>query len=367
MTDATPSPLQQSAERNIAPVIARPRKGLSGAAAAVGIIAAGAILFGVLDARRRSLSAPAVDNRLPQPAAAEALPPPLYIPPEPQAAFAYAVPIIPPHRVSQPLHESRPPGPVAAPQPRYQSPVQQAEYLPSTAVARPQIQRNAGAPMLLDTARQDDSTAGGEGSTGNARGDSRGAAVRARAGVMANRSTTVPQGTIVPAVLETALDSSSAGFARALVQRDIRGFDGTRILIPRGSRLIGEYHSAASAGQKRAFISWVRLIRPDGGTIALGSPATDPVGKGGVKAKVDSHFFERFSGTILQSALDVGINLAARSANGSTVLALPGSFSGSGQAVAPAQMPPTLSVRQGASVSVFVARDLDFTDIEDKP
>lgn len=367
MTDIPPPPPQQPTERNIAPVIARPRKGLSGAAAAIGLIAVGVILFSVLDARRRSLSAPAVENRLPQAAAMEAPPPPLYVPPEPQPVFAYAAPMAPPQAVSQPQHEPRPSPPVTAPQPRYLPPAQQADYLPSMAATRSPMQRNAGAPMILDAARQGDSAASGEGATGNGRSDSRGVATRARAGVIANRSTTVPQGTIVPAVLETALDSSSAGFARALVQRDIRGFDGTRILIPRGSRLIGEYQSNTSAGQQRAFINWVRLIRPDGGTIALGSPATDPVGKGGVKAKVDSHFFARFSGAILQSALDVGVNLAARSAGGSTVLALPGSFSGNGQAVVPAQIPPTLSVRQGTSVSVFVARDLDFTDIEDKP
>lgn len=56
-----------------------------------------------------------------------------------------------------------------------------------------------------------------------------------RAGSIANRATTVPQGTLIPAVLETAMNSTGAGFARALVQRDVHGFDGTRVLIPRGS------------------------------------------------------------------------------------------------------------------------------------
>src|SRR3546814_10492126 len=68
-------------------------------------------------------------------------------------------------------------------------------------------------------------------------------AMRSRAGSMSNRSTTVPQGTLIPAVLETAFNSTGSGFARALVQRDIYGFDGARVLIPRGSRLIGEYAS----------------------------------------------------------------------------------------------------------------------------
>ncbi|OJU14585.1 MAG: type IV secretion system protein B10 [Sphingomonas sp. 66-10] len=193
-----------------------------------------------------------------------------------------------------------------------------------------------------------------------------GTAARVSAGTIANRATTVPQGTLIPAVLETAFNSSRAGFARALVQRDVRGFDGTKVLIPRGSRLIGEYRSDATSGQKRALINWTRLIRPDGVTIAIGSPATDPLGTGGIKAKVNSHFFERFAGAILQSALDVGVTLAARSVD-SSVLVLPGALQGGGAGAGvrtPNQIPPTLSVRQGTSVSVFVARDLDFTEVE---
>ncbi len=87
--------------------------------------------------------------------------------------------------------------------------------------------------------------------------------------MFANRATTVPQGTLISAVLETAFDSTRTGFARALVQRDIRGFDGTQVLIPRGSRLIGEYATDNAPGQKRAMIAWSRLIRPDGITIEI--------------------------------------------------------------------------------------------------
>jgi type IV secretion system protein VirB10 len=133
------------------------------------------------------------------------------------------------------------------------------------------------------------------------------------------------------------------------------------VLIPRGSRLIGEYRSEAQPGQKRALVNWIRLIRPDGVTIAIGSPAGDTLGRGGVRARVNSHFFERFAGAILQSALDIGVNLAGRAAGNGTVVVLPGTAQGATQIVQPAQITPTLSVRQGTSISIFVARDLDFT------
>jgi type IV secretion system protein VirB10 len=184
--------------------------------------------------------------------------------------------------------------------------------------------------------------------------------------VLANRGTTVAQGALIPAVLETALDSTRPGFARAIVSRDVRGFDGTKVLIPRGSRLIGEYRSEVAPGQRRALVIWTRLIRPDGVTIAIGSPAGDPLGRGGIRANVNSHFFERFAGAILQSGLDIGVNLASR-AGGGTVVVLPGQVQGSlGQLVQPQQITPTLTVRQGTSISIFVARDLDFTGVENR-
>ncbi|WP_010543597.1 TrbI/VirB10 family protein [Sphingomonas elodea] len=190
------------------------------------------------------------------------------------------------------------------------------------------------------------------------------AGARVGAGVLASRTLTVPQGTLIPAVLETALDSTLPGLARAVVSSDVRGFDGTRVLIPRGSRLIGEYGAAAESGQNRMLVNWLRLIRPDGVTIAIGSPAADPVGRGGIRAKVDSHFFERFSGAILQSALDVGVNLASRSSNSPVIVALPGTAGSIRQTVTPNQVRPTLKVKPATSISVFVARDLDFTGVE---
>ena len=191
------------------------------------------------------------------------------------------------------------------------------------------------------------------------------AGARARAGAFANRSTTVPQGTLIPAVLETALDSTRPGLARAIVSRDVRGFDGSRVLIPRGSRLIGEYRSEAAPGQRRALVNWSRLIRPDGATIAIGSPAADPLGRGGIKARVNTHFFERFAGAILQSALDIGVNLASRAGNGTTVI-LPGATQATTQIIQPAQITPTLKVRPGTSISIFAARDLDFSGAENR-
>ena len=186
---------------------------------------------------------------------------------------------------------------------------------------------------------------------------------RVRAGRLANPSLTVPLGTIIPAVLETALDSTRAGSVRGLVQRDVHSFDGSRVLVPRGSRLYGTYEGALAEGQNRALVTWMRLLRPDGVIIALDSQASDQLGRAGIRGKVDSKFLQRFGGAILQSVLDLGVGLATRRVSDGVIVALPGSTQNTTR-IAPNQVTPTLRVKQGTSVSVYVARDLDFSSVE---
>jgi type IV secretory pathway VirB10-like protein len=176
----------------------------------------------------------------------------------------------------------------------------------------------------------------------------------------------VPQGAVVGAVLETALNSDLPGYARAVVTKDVLSFDGSAVLIPAGSRVVGEYNSGVAQGASRIFIVWTRLIRPDGVTIALGSPATDELGRAGLAGKVNRHFLQRFSGAILLSVLTGAINAGSSAlARGSTI------FVGTGneattlatQALRGNDIPPTIKTRQGALVRIFVARDLDFSAV----
>lgn len=183
---------------------------------------------------------------------------------------------------------------------------------------------------------------------------------------MENLHRLVPQGAIVGAVMETALNSDLPGYARALVTKDVLSFDGSSVLIPAGSRVVGEYNSGVALGASRIFIVWSRLIRPDGVSISLGSPAVDELGRGGLGGKVNRHFLRRFGGAILLSILTGGINAAAASVGrGSTVVvnSAGGATSLIGQAARGTDIPPTIKTPQGALVRIFVARDLDFTKV----
>ena len=351
-------------EGGVMPVVARPRGGVPLWAIVVAAVAAGLLLFSVLDARRRAPVAPEVRVGTPAAVGTPLPPPPLYVPQQPPPAQV-AVPVVrtAPVRVPVPAPAPAPaPQIVYVPQPMPSAPAPAETPLPPPRVAaEPALVVDSGAPAAAAGAAA--AAAAAEPPPGAGAPGPVTLGGRTRAGRFANRSTTVPQGTLIPAVLETALDSTRPGFARAIVSHDVRGFDGSRVLVPRGSRLIGEYRSEVAPGQRRALVNWVRLVRPDGVTMAIGSPAADPLGRGGIKAKVNTHFFERFAGAILQSALDIGVNLASRRAGG-TVVVLPGATAaaqGATQIVQPAQVTPTLKVKPGTSVSIFVARDLDFT------
>lgn len=192
---------------------------------------------------------------------------------------------------------------------------------------------------------------------------------RARATMLRNQATVVPQGTMIPAVLETALNSDLPGYARAVVSRDVRSFDGSTVLIPRGSRVIGEYRSAVALGQSRAFVIWTRVLRPDGGSIQIGSGGGDTLGRAGLAGSVDHHFFERFSGAVLLTVLNAGATALAGTPSTEVVVGSSQEATGLASSVsslAPAQIPPTIKVPQGTPLRIFVARDLDFTALQDQ-
>lgn len=184
-----------------------------------------------------------------------------------------------------------------------------------------------------------------------------------RATIIRNRGSIIPQGAIIAATLETPLDSDRPGLARAITSQDVRSFDGTKVLIPRGSRLIGEFKAETGAGLRRVLVTWNRLIRPDGVAIRIGSPVTDAMGGAGVPGRVNTHFLERFGNAVLQSALTVGVNLASLPRDSAGVyVGLPATAAEVSRSIAPSNpRSPTVKVREGAQVAVLVARDLDFS------
>ena len=183
-----------------------------------------------------------------------------------------------------------------------------------------------------------------------------GGPAQARADI--NPQTTVTQGTMIPAVLETAINTDVPGYVRAVVSQDVRSFDGSRVLVPRSSRLIGQYQSGLQGGQKRAYVIWTRLIRPDGISVALASPATAFDGSAGLKGDTNSHFFQRFGSALLLSVVG---GLSAIGTGGTSLVIGGGESAAAADVNQGNHIAPTVRVRQGEPIRVFTARDLDFS------
>ena len=187
-----------------------------------------------------------------------------------------------------------------------------------------------------------------------------GAPAQARA--MTSPSTTVTEGTLIPAILETAINTDVPGYVRAVVSQDVKSFDGKRVLIPRSSRLIGQYQAGVEQGQRRAYVIWTRLIRPDGVSVSLASPAVGFDGATGLEGDVNSHFFKRFGSGLLLSVVG-GLGAIATGGVGGVIVAGGAQGAANSAVQSQGQISPTIRVRMGEPIRVFTARDLDFSAV----
>ena len=186
-----------------------------------------------------------------------------------------------------------------------------------------------------------------------------------QAEVIANPSNTVIQGTMIQAVMETALDSSLPGQTRAIISEDVFSYDGSRLLIPRGSRLIGRYRSGIEIAQKRVTIAWDRIVLPNNQTVQISSVGGDELGRSGVTGFVDTRFDERFGSAALISIISAAPSVAAAQVEDETTADV---LEDVGDDLADAtdsvigeylSIGPVIYVDQGARVTVMVDRDLE--------
>jgi type IV secretion system protein TrbI len=192
-------------------------------------------------------------------------------------------------------------------------------------------------------------------------------AVRYRAPAAAG---TVAAGTLISATLLTAVDSGLPGPLLAQVSRDV--YDGAlrRVVIPRGTRLLGRYQDQVAAGQNRLLVAWTRFLFADGGSIEVaGLPAADATGAAGLPARSDNHLRRVFGDAVLLSLLGAGAQLSQPAASGFATApstqqvaaaALGQELSSVGLELVRRDLAvqPTLRVPAGTPFFVFVTADL---------
>ena len=204
-----------------------------------------------------------------------------------------------------------------------------------------------------------DNGSGGAGSSGFLETSNNAEVETAFANSLSAPSRLVPQGTMIAAVLETSIDSDLPGLIRARVTYDIWGYDGTEILIPRGSTLIGEYDSDVSLGASRVQVAWNRIITTDNQSIMIGSRGADGLGRAGLTGDVNQNFALKFEAAFFVSVLS---RIAGGGSTDPSVQAGIETLNATGTSVLDEYLsiPPTIAVQQGTQINVFVARDLVF-------
>lgn len=116
----------------------------------------------------------------------------------------------------------------------------------------------------------------------------------------------IAQGKIIDAVLETSVNTDLTGMLRAIISRDVYAEAGDIVLIPKGSRLIGQYSFDNQPGQRRIDVTWNRIMLPHGVDIAVNSPGVDELGRQGLSAIVDNKIQDALISTILLAGVSFG-------------------------------------------------------------
>lgn len=194
----------------------------------------------------------------------------------------------------------------------------------------------------------------------------------AKASDLNDISKLIVQGTLISAVLETAIDSELPGNIRAQVTNSVYSYDGQNILMPAGTRLIGSYNPKISIAQKRVLIAWNRAITPEGKSVKLAATGVDRLGRGGQNGNVDTRYIQRFGTAALISSISaIPSFLANDDANSSTTTNaatdvaqdISDDLKDSTEDVLEEylSLPPIIRVPQGTLMNVLVNQDLDFS------
>lgn len=172
-------------------------------------------------------------------------------------------------------------------------------------------------------------------------------------------------GAVISAALITGIRSDLPGQITAQVTENIYDSPtGHILLVPQGTRVIGEYSNDVGFGQRRVLLVWNRLIMPNGRSIVLErQPGADGQGYAGLEDGVDYHWWDLAKAAGLSTLLSIGTELAVDDDDRLVRAIRDGAqdtINDAGQQIVRRQLnvQPTLTIRLGFPVRVIVTRDL---------
>lgn len=187
-------------------------------------------------------------------------------------------------------------------------------------------------------------------------------------------------GTVIKGVLLNAVDTRIAGQITARITEPV--YDsryGKYLVIPAGSRLIGQYGSDVAHGQERVLMAFSSLVTPSGGVIDLsGMRASDALGRGGIPGQLHTHFWQRMGVATLFALESIGLNRLANSKttvenNGQTTTTENGS-SDAAQIIMDAAkqdprlkpITPNITIEEGQIISIVTTVSIDVPPVANK-
>ena len=185
-----------------------------------------------------------------------------------------------------------------------------------------------------------------------------------RAHLLPQQRLLLAKGTFIDCTLETAIDSTLPGMTICITSTDTFSADGTVVLLPRGTLLIGQTRGEVRQGMARVFVIWTQARTPGGVLVRLDSPAADALGRSGLTGQVERHFWQRFGAALMVSTLTGLVqSQVQRSANAVILDPSAGENVLADTLRGTEDIPPTIEVPNGQRIEVLVARDVDFRSV----
>jgi len=174
------------------------------------------------------------------------------------------------------------------------------------------------------------------------------------------------EGTILEAVLINRLDGSFSGPVDCLLSTNVYSHDRQHVLIPAGSKILGEAKKVDTFGQVRLAVTFHRLIMPDGFSVNLDQfKGLDQAGATALKDKVNNHYVKIFGASLALGVLGGVAQIGTGSALTSTGTQRIQQGFGVGMASAGEDVLdrflnilPTVTIREGTRVKVYLSNDL---------
>jgi type IV secretion system protein TrbI len=196
------------------------------------------------------------------------------------------------------------------------------------------------------------------------------AASSGAANAAAGKTYVIFEGTVFETVLVNRLEGQFSGPIECLLTTDVYSHDRQHLLIPAGTKVLGEVRKVENSGQTRLAVLFHRLIMPDGFSVGLDQfKGLDQIGDTGLRDQVNNHYLRIFGASLAIGALGA----VAEAGTGGVSTATGSDLMRQGFAASTAQSSaqildrflnvlPTITIREGHRVKVYLSGDLNLPD-----